>query len=225
MLSIIIPTYNEENNIESTINSIKQFSGNAQFEIIIADGGSTDNTIDLARFHECQVIDSKKGRGAQLNVGARAATGNLLLFLHADTILPNDFITHINNSLYNENTTGSWGRFDVKLSGKHFLFRIIEKMISLRSRFTGIATGDQAIFVDRETFFTIGGYKNIPLMEDIELSKRLKRLSSPVCLKQYVITSSRRWEDNGIIRTVLLMWLLRFLYLLGVSPNFLKRFY
>ena len=225
MLSIIIPTYNEENNIESTINNIEQLSGNSQLEIIIADGGSTDNTVNIVRSHKCQVINSKKGRGTQLNAGASTAKGDILLFLHADTLLPENFVVYINNSLHNKNTNGLWGRFDVKLSGKHFLFRVIEKMISLRSKITGIATGDQAIFVGREIFLTIGGYKDIPIMEDVELSKRLKKISSPICLKNYVITSSRRWEDNGVIRTILLMWLLRLLYFLGVNPFTLKRFY
>jgi rSAM/selenodomain-associated transferase 2 len=222
MLSIVIPTYNEVANIETTIKHIAANAGNDNYEIIIADGGSHDKTVELAQSLGCTVVNSNKGRGNQLNAGAEAAQGQTLLFLHADTLLPVNFINLIDNALDKGN---GWGRFDVTLSGKHFLFRVIEKMMSLRSRLTGIATGDQAIFIDKTLFNTISGFKNIPLMEDIELTRQLKKLSRPACLPDRVITSSRRWEENGIVKTVLLMWMLRFLYFIGISPFVLQKLY
>lgn len=222
MLSIIIPTYNEVENIGATIKNITAHAGDEIYEIIIADGGSDDQTINMVMPLGCKVVQSKKGRGNQLNAGVKAAQGQSLLFLHADTLLPKDFIHHINLALKNEYL---WGRFDVRLSGKHFLFRIIEKMISLRSRLTGIATGDQAIFVNKTLFNQVEGFRNIPLMEDIEITHRFKQISPPACLSEHVITSSRRWEKNGIIKTVILMWTLRFLYYIGVNPVTLQKLY
>lgn len=222
MISIIIPTYNEAASITDTVKHVVTHAGNENYEIIIADGGSNDETVSLAESLGCSVVKSSKGRGNQLNAGAAAAQGQTLLFLHADTLLPGNFICLINNAISRGYV---WGRFDVTLSGKQPLLRIIEKMISLRSKLTGIATGDQAIFIDKAVFNRLSGFKNIPLMEDIEISRRLKRIKRPACLTERVITSSRRWEQHGIVKTVLQMWLLRFLYFIGVSPAVLHKLY
>ena len=158
-----------------------------------------------------------------MNAGARGASGDTLLFLHADTWLPAEFDRLILEALGNGQR--SWGRFDVRFSGRHRLLRVIAAMMNLRSRLSGIATGDQGIFVARTVFDSAGGFPEIPLMEDIALTRRLKRLSPPVCLREKVVTSSRRWERKGILRTVLLMWGLRLGYALGVSPERLHRIY
>jgi len=147
-----------------------------------------------------------------MNAGAKVATGDILLFLHADTWLPDDADRHL---LARLGDGGGWGRFDVRLSGKHPLYRLIELGMNLRSRLTGIATGDQAMFMSRRLFDRVGGFKEMDLMEDIDMSRRLKRISRPVCLRQNVITSSRRWERNGILRTVFTMWYLRLAWFLG----------
>lgn len=225
MISIIIPTYNEETNIEAAIKHIKEYSDSGDIEIIITDGGSKDNTVAIAKSYGCLVVNGIKGRGNQLNAGAVVAKGNILLFLHADTFLPVNFIEIINDAFRKNRDPYYWGRFDVKLTGNHLLFRVVEKMISLRSKITGIATGDQAIFIDKPTFSIVNGFKDIPLMEDVDITRRLKRLSPPICLKQCVITSSRRWEDKGIIKTILLMWMLRFLFFIRVNPKHLLRLY
>lgn len=226
MISVIIPTYNEESTLSATINSVRQSASAADnFQIIVTDGGSTDKTIEIAKNERCQIVNSKKGRGNQLNAGAQAADGNILLFLHADTYLPDSFDVLVKNAINSNAGFYNWGRFNIKLSGNHIFFRLIETMISLRSRVTGIATGDQAIFLERKLFEKISGYKDIPLMEDIELTKRLRRISAPICLSNTVITSSRRWENDGIVRTILLMWLLRGLYFIGVNPTTLQKYY
>ena len=158
-----------------------------------------------------------------MNAGARVASGDMFLFLHADTRLPAQGDQLILEGL----TAGDrhWGRFDVRLSGDHRLLRVIGAMMNLRSRLSGIATGDQGIFMTRAAFFATGGFPEIPLMEDIAISRRLKRLSPPLCLREQVVTSSRRWERDGILRTVLLMWTLRLAYVLGVPPERLRRVY
>lgn len=195
----------------------------SEVEIIVVDGGSSDATVELAR-PLCDVIEvAKKGRARQMNAGANKARGRILLFLHADTLLPDNAISLIEESL-RENTR-VWGRFDVCLSGHRKGLRVIEYCMNSRSRWTGIATGDQAIFVCAKTFFQLGGYPDIALMEDISLSKALKKISFPVCLKEHVITSSRRWESFGICRTIFLMWKLRLAYYLGVSPEKLATYY
>ena len=158
-----------------------------------------------------------------MNAGAERARGDILLFLHADTRLPKDAMSLMLEGL--QQTDKCWGRFDVKLSGLQPLLRLVERLINLRSRLTGIATGDQAMFIRRARFDVIDGFPEIPLMEDISISQRLKFYSDPLCLKQQVITSSRRWEQNGIIRTILLMWRLRLAYYLGADPATLARQY
>jgi rSAM/selenodomain-associated transferase 2 len=225
MISIIIPTLNESAELKTTITHIHKNAHTTDYEIIIADGGSKDDTVSIAKKHYCKIIPSSKGRGLQLNNGAKHAKGDILLFLHADTLLPKDFDQYIDEQFKISPSKHAWGRFSVKLTGNHAFFRVIERMITLRSKVTGIATGDQAIFVKKDVFDIINGYENIPLMEDVEICKRLKKISFPVCLEQKVLTSSRRWEENGIIKTILLMWMLRLSFYIGISPNALVRLY
>lgn len=220
-LSIVIPVFNEAENIAATLNRLQAYRQQGH-EVIVVDGGSRDNTIECAQGLVDQLLISKPGRAMQMNVGAEQAQGDVLVFLHADTQLPDDADTLIFDAISRGN---QWGRFNVRLSGRHVLFRLIENMMNWRSCVTGIATGDQVIFVRDMQFEQAGGYPDIKLMEDIELSKKLKSFDKPACIKQRVITSSRRWEKNGILRTVLLMWRLRLLHFFGVSPEKLFTLY
>jgi rSAM/selenodomain-associated transferase 2 len=179
--------------------------------VIVADGGSDDGTADLARGRCDRVISAPRGRASQMNAGARAAEGDILVFLHADTGLPPDADARIAECM----ASHLWGRFDVEIEGRHPLLKVIAWSMNLRSRLTGIATGDQAIFVRRDAF---PGFAGIPLMEDIAFSKAMKRRGAPACLRSRVRTSGRRWESRGVLRTVLLMWRLRFAYALGADP-------
>ena len=191
-------------------------------EVIVVDGGSSDNTCNKAEPYVDQlIISDQAGRASQMNIGAKMSAGEILWFLHADTLVPERATDTIAESL-NHNM---WGRFNVRLSGGSILLRIIEKMINIRSCWSGIATGDQGIFLTRTIFEKVGGYPLIPLMEDIALSKRLKREGRPACVKQQLITSSRRWEERGIVTTVVLMWRLRFAYWVGVSPHRIAKMY
>ena len=187
--SIIIPTLNEEKTIESCLSALQPLRNNC--EIIIVDGGSTDNTRVIARTLADKVVSSDKGRARQMNNGARYASGNVLIFLHADTSLPENALQLIQQKL---NSSRKWGRFDIQLSGKHFMLKVIAQMMNWRSRLTGIATGDQVIFVTRQAFEKAGQYPEINLMEDIAICKALKKISPPICLKAKVISSGRRWE-------------------------------
>jgi len=215
-LSIIVPCLNEVTNIERTLLPLQALRQRGH-EIILSDGGSTDNTTAIAALFCDKVITSEKGRAMQMNTGAAHSTGNILLFLHADTLAPENIDELIIRALHNRHK--HWGRFNIKLSGKHWLFRAIETLMNLRSCLSGIATGDQGIFLTRHAFNDLSGFKNMPLMEDIELSKRLKKISRPACITNaLLITSSRRWEQNGILKTIFLMWSLRLKYFLGASP-------
>ena len=221
-ISIIVPTLNEADGIVATLERLKPFRQDGH-EVIVVDGGSTDDTVKLATSRADKVITSSPGRALQMNVGANQASGNVLWFLHADTLIPDNAMQLILDTL--ENKKSQWGRFDIRLSGKKLLLRLVESFMNLRSRITGIATGDQGIFVRRELFESVGGFAPIPLMEDLDISKRLKKLSPPCCLNVKLITSSRRWEENGVMRTILLMWRLRLAYTFGVSPEKLARNY
>lgn len=221
-LSIIIPVLNEAGILETQLRKL-QWMRHLGHELIVADGGSRDHTARLATPLADQVVSAPAGRAVQMNAGAKSATGDVLLFLHIDTLFPDDGIRGITENIFQPSTT--WGRFNVRLSGGHILFRLIEQMMNWRSRLTGIATGDQAIFIARPLFEKLGGYAPIPLMEDVEMSRRLKKLVRPICLSQKVVTSSRRWEQNGILKTVWLMWRLRLAYWLGADPARLARFY
>ena len=220
-ISIIIPVLNEENNLPDVLNNLQSFRSEGH-EVVVVDGGSSDNSLMLAQQGADLVIVSKAGRALQMNSGAAVATGELFLFLHCDTFLPDNALEVIAGNYQRENY---WGRFDVRLSSDKFVFRIIERLMNLRSRLTSIATGDQAIFVERKLFNQLGGFPEIALMEDIRISGLLRKRSPPVCLKQKVITSSRRWENKGVLATVLLMWKLRLFYFFGVSADTLSRKY
>jgi rSAM/selenodomain-associated transferase 2 len=191
--------------------------------LIVVDGGSDDATIALSELAVDRIIRSSRGRSRQMNAGARLAGGEVLLFLHADAFLPEGADQLIIDGLNRQGK--SWGRFDVRLSGRHFLLRITEWLMNWRSRLTGIATGDQGIFVQSRLFEVVGGFPEIELMEDVALSKTLKKKGKPLCLRHRILTSSRRWEKEGILRTILLMWSLRLAYFLGAHPRRLARFY
>lgn len=221
-VSIIIPVLNEENSIKKFLQQLQSYR-KLGHEVIVVDGGSQDKTCTIASALADKVIESQPGRAIQMNSGTKQAQFNVLWFLHADTVISENAIDNIQQVL-TENGK-NWGRFNIKLSGSNILFRVIEFMINIRSRVTGIATGDQGIFVNRKTFESVGGYSDLPLMEDIDLSKKLKKISKPICLKEKLTTSSRRWEKNGIFSTVLLMWRLRLLYWIGVSADRLSRQY
>ena len=219
-ISVIIPTLNEAGSIAAILTDLKPLR-EAGHEVLVVDGGSNDTTTGLASRFADRVIQSSAGRATQMNRGAAAASGELLWFLHADTRVPAEAA----NILQQAAAEGDWGRFDVRLSGKHPLFRLVEEMMCLRSRLTGIATGDQGIFVRQQLFRRTGGFPEIPLMEDIALSKILRSIQRPLCLRQRLETSSRRWEERGIVRTILLMWRLRLAYFFGADPVELARRY
>lgn len=214
LVSIIIPVLNEEKTIVKLLQQLQEIRQQGH-EVIVVDGGSCDKTISVVKNFSDKVIQSNAGRALQMNSGASVAAHDALWFLHADTLIPDTAMKNIQQVL-NES---DWGRFDVRLSGSNLLFRIIERLINIRSCLTGIATGDQAIIVKKDIFDELGGYPAIPLMEDVELSHKLRKISKPICIKNPLITSSRRWEKNGILSTVLLMWRLRFLYWFGVSAE------
>lgn len=220
-ISIIIPVLNEEKNLSIALSHLQNFR-QLGHEVIIVDGGSSDNTLVFAHQTADTVIISRAGRALQMNSGAAVASGDILLFLHADTVIPAKAAETL---LALSHRKDLWGRFDIRLSSNKIVFRLIERLINLRSRLTSIATGDQAIFIAADLFDRVAGFPEIALMEDIELSRRLRKISSPVCLRQQVITSSRRWETRGVVITVLLMWKLRLLYFFGVSSDKLKQMY
>jgi len=222
LLSIIIPTLNEQAVIVETL-QILQPLRQAGHEVIVVDGNSNDNTRRLAAPLVDSLLLAGRGRARQMNLGATFAHYDILLFLHADTHLPIRADTLIINGL--KESSRRWGRFDVRLSGKALLLRAVERLINWRSRLTGITTGDQAIFIQRSLYKEVDGFPKIPLMEDIALSHQLKQVTRPLCIATPVITSSRRWEQRGIIRTILRMWGLRLAYVFGVKPEKLKKFY
>jgi len=192
-------------------------------DIIVADGGSSDATVVLARGAADRVVISNTGRAEQMNAGARAASGDVLLFLHADTCLPDNADHLVLQGLAAGESV--WGRFDVRIAGAHRMLRLVEAMMNLRSRLSGICTGDQCIFVRRDAFEAIGGFPCQELMEDIAISVRLRRLSAPLCLRQRCLTSARRWESGGALPTIALMWWLRLQYAFGAAPAKLARDY
>jgi rSAM/selenodomain-associated transferase 2 len=219
-LTIVVPVLNEAAIIVAALRALAPLRARGA-EIIVADGGSRDGTVLLAEPLADRIITVRRGRGAPMNAGAALGTGDTLLFLHADTTLPDNADRLIDEAL----ACRAWGRFDLRIAGSHPLFTVIARMINWRSRLTGIATGDQAIFVSRKAFEAVGGFPDLPLMEDIAISRRLKRLCRPFCVATPAITSGRRWEQNGLIRTILLMWRLRLSYYLGVEPALLAELY
>ena len=220
-LSIIVPVLDEAAGIAAALDALAPLRARGA-EIIVVDGGSSDATVVLSRPRADAVIDSPRGRARQMNAGAAVAQGGLLLFLHADTRLPPQADPLMQQAL---DRGADWGRFDVRIDGRPRMLRIVAAMMNLRSRLTGIATGDQAVFVRRELFARVGGFPVQPLMEDIELSKRLRRHARPACLRQTVITSGRRWEAHGVWRTIVLMWRLRWRYWRGTPAEVLAQWY
>lgn len=215
-LSIIVPCLDEAEEICAALDALAPLR-NRGAEVIVVDGGSTDATVTHARAKADFVLESPRGRAAQMNFGAERARGDVLLFLHADTRVPEGADLLIREGLIR--TARRWGRFDVSIRGRHRLLRVVAWAMNRRSRWTGVATGDQAIFVTREAFERAGKFPQIPLMEDIALSTELLRRSPPLCLQERVSTSGRRWEKHGLVRTVLLMWRLRLAYGLGADPK------
>ncbi|MDO9214720.1 MAG: TIGR04283 family arsenosugar biosynthesis glycosyltransferase [Methylococcales bacterium] len=214
--SIIIPALNEEQGIKECLLALQHYRDQA--EIILVDGGSHDQTISIATPLVNKILKSDQGRAKQMNSGANAANGDILIFLHADTYLPDHALTLINNGV-------TWGRFDIRLTGTHWMLAIIAFMMNWRSRLTGIATGDQVIFVTKAAFNAVNGYQNIALMEDISLCHALKKLSPPLCLRAKVHSSARRWQEFGVFKIILLMWSLRLGYFFGENPAVLARLY
>jgi len=221
-LTIVVPALDEAAGIEATLAALQPLRA-AGCEVLVVDGGSRDGTPALARPLADAVLSAPRGRGPQQNAGARAARGEALLFLHADTRLPPGALEAVEGAL--AGGARGWGRFDVTLDSRHPLVRLTGLLMNWRSRLTGIATGDQAIFATRRAFEAAGGFPEIPLMEDVALSTALRRQGRPACLRQRVVTSARRWEARGPLRTILLMWRLRLRFWLGADPAALARRY
>ena len=221
-LSIVVPALNEAASLPGLLAHLQPFRQRG-CELIVADGGSADGTAALARAGADQVIEAPRGRALQMNAGAAVATGDLLLFLHADTRLPPQADLLVQQALGDAGRP--WGRFDVQIDGRARLLRVVAALMNRRSRWTGIATGDQAMFMRRGVFQRLGGFAPQPLMEDIELSRRLRALGAPACLRPPVVTSGRRWDTRGVWRTIFLMWRLRWRYWRGESPETLAQAY
>ena len=221
LLSVVIPVRNEAQALPALLDDLAALRA-AGAELIVVDGGSSDGTVERAQGRADQVLKTEPGRALQMNAGAAHAQGEYLWFVHADTRVSVEALESLQRTL---SERPLWGRFDVRLSGLGVAFRVIGTMISLRSRLTGIASGDQGIFVRKTAFVALGGYAPIPLMEDLQLCRQLKAQARPRCLRPPLSTSSRRWEQHGIWRTVMLMWCLRLAYYCGVSPDRLARQY
>ena len=222
-LTIVVPVLNEAATLVPRLLALQALRAGGAL-VVLVDGGSTDGTLAVARAYADLALLAPRGRGAQMNAGAVASrhratspagTEDILLFLHADTALPEQADRWIRQALQGG---AVWGRFDVRIDSPRTVFRLIGSLMNLRSRWTGVATGDQAVFVQRAAFEAVGGFEDIALMEDIALSRALRRLSRPACLRQRVTTSARRWEQHGVWRTVLLMWRLRAAYFFGADP-------
>ena len=221
-LSIIIPALDEAEHIVATLDSLQPLRRRG-VEIIVADGGSRDNTANLARERADQVLTVPAGRARQMNAGAAAARGEILCFVHVDSRMPEGADGLIVDGL--SRSRRSWGRFDVSIAGTHPMLRVIAQLMNWRSRLTGIATGDQGLFLTRSLFEAAGRFPEIALMEDIALTRQLKRYSPPLCIAHRLTTSGRRWEKHGVWRTMLLMWRLRLAYFFGADPDRLARQY
>ena len=221
-LSIIVPVLDEAASIEVRLAALTGLR-RAGCEVIVVDGDSSDDTCETAAPLCDLLIRSERGRAVQMNAGAARARTDLLLFLHADTALPNGALDAIEAAT--RGAALAWGRFDVMLDSPRRTLKLVAAMMNLRSRLSGIATGDQALFMTRATFQQVNGFAPIALMEDVDLSKRLKRLARPHCLHLKVTTSARRWESRGVWRTIFLMWRLRLAFFFGASPDVLARRY
>lgn len=221
-LSVIVPALDEGAGLAAVLAPLRD-QLDAGDELIVVDGGSRDATVTEAARYSERVLTAGPGRARQMNAGAAAASGDWLWFVHADTGVDPGAVEHMRRSLHRRRAC--WGRFDVRLSGDHPMLRVVATFMNARSRVTGIATGDQAIFVERTVLETVGGFPDQPLMEDVALSARLRSQQWPLCLGTHIITSSRRWEDHGIWRTIALMWRLRWAYWRGADPGELARRY
>jgi len=221
LLSIVIPVLNEAPSIGASLACLQPLREQGA-EVIVVDGGSDDDTVLQAQPCADVVMDAPRGRARQMNVGAASAHGAILLFLHADTQLPPGADGLIRKAI---EAGGVWGRFDVRIVGQHPMLRVVAILMNWRSCLTGLATGDQAMFVRRDVFERVGGFPDQLLMEDIELSQRLRRLARPVCITRQVATSGRRWETLGVWRTIFLMWRLRWRYWRGESAEHLAEAY
>ncbi len=217
MISIIIPVLNEGRHIQQCLEALQSLRN--QCEIIVVDGGSIDDTVKISKPLADRVIDSVKGRAKQMNAGAEKAKGEMLVFLHADTFLPENTLELL------DQLNQGWGRFNIQLNGKPVMLKVISAFMNWRSRITGIATGDQVIFVNKQLFNIVGGYPDIALMEDISLCAKLKKIKPPICLNAKVVSSGRRWEQFGVLKTILLMWSIRIRYFLGENPETLSVLY
>lgn len=220
-LSIVVPVLNEAGAIVATLRALAPLRARGA-QVIVCDGGSRDATVALARPLADQVLAAPAGRARQMNAGAAASRADVLLFLHADTQLPDGADHLVRRAVA---AGAAWGRFDVRISGRPFMLRVVAASMNLRSRWSGIATGDQAIFVTRAAFDRVGGFPDQPLMEDVEMSRRLRALGWPACLHQRVTTSGRRWMTRGVWRTIFLMWRLRWRYWRGVPAQALAEAY
>ena len=220
-LSIVMPVLDEAAEINAALAALAPLRAEGH-QLIVVDGGSRDGTLAQCRGRAIEVLQAPRGRASQMNAGAALAQGEVLLFLHADTRLPGNAGVAIEQAIA---TGAQWGRFDVTIVGRSMMFPVIAALMNLRSRCSNIATGDQAIFVRRDLFERIGGYADLPLMEDIDLCRRLGSRAAPACLRQRVSTSGRRWEQRGVWRTIMLMWRLRWRYWRGEPAEALARAY
>lgn len=221
-VSIVIPVLDEEAEIVDALTALAPLRAR-KTEVLVVDGGSRDRTVALARPLCDRVIAAPRGRALQMNAGAAASRGQILIFLHADTRLPADADRLVADAVARSGR--EWGWFNIEIIGRHLFLPLIGAAMNLRSRLTGIATGDQAMFVTRKAFAAAGTFPFIPLMEDIVLSRRLKRIGAPICLSDRALTSGRRWEKHGVLRTVFLMWQLRLAFFLGADPDRLAQRY
>jgi rSAM/selenodomain-associated transferase 2 len=219
-LTIVVPVLNEAAIIVPALRALAPLRARGA-EVIVVDSGSADGTPGLAVPLADRVVAAPRGRGAPMNLGATLGAGDVLLFLHADTALPDGADGLIAQALERH----AWGRFNLRIAGRHPFLAVVARMINWRSRWSGIATGDQAMFMTRAAFEAVGGFPDLPLMEDVALSQKLKRLGPPFCIATPAITSDRRWEYNGVFRTIFLMWRLRLAYYLGAAPAYLASRY
>jgi rSAM/selenodomain-associated transferase 2 len=218
-VSIIMPVLNESTVLKITLDKLsRSLQGNSNVEIILSDGGSEDNSLEIAKQYCCRVVRTAAGRARQMNAASQQARGDWLVFLHADSELPTNWLNQLAQS-------NQWGFFPIKLSGLNWSLRIIESSINLRSRLSKVATGDQGLYFNKSFFDDLGGYPEIPIMEDVAISKCARRKSEPSIGILPILTSSRRWQQNGIIRTIFMMWGLRLAYFMGIDPVRLYRIY
>lgn len=218
-VSVVVPMLDEATVLPAMLAHVGVIGAD---EVVFVDGGSRDGSADLARRAGVEVVSAPPGRARQMNAGADATHGDILLFLHVDTFLPDGALDAVRQAIARG---ARWGRFDVRIDGKPWMLRVVGALMNHRSRLSGIATGDQAIFVRRDIFDSIGGFPDQPLMEDIEICKRLRRIAAPACLRARVRTSGRRWETRGVWRTIFLMWRLRFAYWRGTPADVIARAY